>query len=115
MCLLKPGVTGTTNEAQSALVDKYPDKYRAFCSDQKLRIKVARGETKWSLEAAAEKVEAVLKTGKSVGIGEFIPRDWDRKRIYTFEERLNEYRTFMELARKYGVTFDFHEFAWGYE
>jgi len=115
MVLLKPSVTGTTNESQAALVDKYPDKFRAFCADQKLKIKVARGEAKWNLDDAAAEVEEALKTGKFIGIGEFVPRDWDRKKVYTFKERLNEYRTFAELARKYGVTLDFHDFAWGYE
>ena len=115
MCLLKPSVTGTTNEKQAELVDRYPDKFRAFCADQTLKIKCARGEAKWTLDAAAEEVEAALKTGKFVGIGEFVPRDWGRKKIYGFKERLDEYRVFMELARKYDVTLDFHDFAWGYE
>ena len=46
-----------------------------------------------------------------IGIGEFIPKDWDPKKIYTFEERLNEYRVFMELADKYNVSIDFHDFT----
>jgi len=115
MCLLKPSMIGTTNEAQADLVDRYPDKFRAFCCDQTTKLKAARGEAKWTLEAAAEEVEAALKTGRYVGIGEFVPRDWDDKKVYGFEERLNEYRIFMELARKYDVTIDFHDFAWGYE
>ena len=115
MCLLKPAVTGTTNEMQAALVDKYPDKFRAFCSDQTLKIKCARGEAEWSLDAAAEEVEAALKTGKFIGIGEFVPRNWDPKKVYAFKERLDEYRTFAELAQKYGATLDFHDFAWGFE
>ena len=115
MCLLKPSMIGTTNEAQAALVEKYPDKFRAFCADQTLKLKVWREEAKWTLDAAADEVEKALKTGKYIGIGEFVPRDTDPKRIYTFKERLNEYRTFAELAKKYGVTMDFHDFAWGYE
>ena len=114
MCLLKPSMIGTTNEAQAALVDKYPDKFRAFCADQTLKLKVWRGEAKWTLDAAAEEVDKALKTGKFIGIGEFVPRNPDRTRIYTFEERLNDYRTFAELARKYGVTIDFHDFG-GFE
>jgi len=115
MCLLKPSVIGTTNEAQAALVAKYPDKFRAFCSDQKLQLKVWRGEAKWNIDDAADEVEKALKTGKYIGIGEFAPRDPDRTKIYTFEKRLNEYRTLAQLARKYGVTLDYHDFAWGYE
>src|SRR4030042_3989831 len=115
MCLLKPSMQGTTNEYQADLVRKYPDKFRAFCADQTTKLKIARGEATWSLDAAAEEVEEALKTGMFIGIGEFIPQDWDPKKIYTFEERLNEYRVFMELARKYGVSVDFHDFTMGYE
>ena len=39
MCLLKPSVIGTTNEAQATLVEKYPDKFRAFCSAGNYRHK----------------------------------------------------------------------------
>ena len=115
MCLLKPSMQGTTNEYQADLVRRYPDKFRAFCADQMTKLKIARGEATWSLDAAADEVEAALKTGMFIGIGEFIPKDWDPKKIYTFEERLNEYRVFMELARKYGVSVDFHDFTMGYE
>ncbi|MFC1909359.1 amidohydrolase family protein [Chloroflexota bacterium] len=114
MCLLKPSVVGTTNEAQAALVDKYPDKFRAFCCDQNLKIKVWREEVEWTLDAAAEEVEAALKTGKYIGIGEFAPGGMSvrRQKTPTPEERLDEFRTFAELAQKYGVTFDFHEFRY---
>ena len=114
MCLLKPSMIGTTNEAQAELVDRYPDKFRAFCADQTLKLKVWRGEAKWTLDAAAEEVEAALKTGKFIGIGEFVPRNPDRTRLYAFKERLDEYRVFAELAKKYGVTIDFHDFG-GFE
>ncbi|MBE0528297.1 MAG: amidohydrolase family protein [Thermoleophilia bacterium] len=112
MLLLKPSMIGTTNEAQSKLVDKYPDKFRAFCADQTLKLKVARGQAKWTLDAAAEEVEAALKTGKFIGIGEFVPRDTSPDKVYTFKERLDEYRVFCELARTYHVSIDFHDFAW---
>jgi predicted TIM-barrel fold metal-dependent hydrolase len=115
MVLLKPSQVGNTNESQADLVDRYPDKFRAFCADMKLRIKCARGEAKWNLDDAAAEVEAALQTGKFIGIGEFVPRDMDEKKVYTFAERLNEYRTFCELAQKYNVSIDFHDFAWGYE
>ena len=111
MCLLKPSVIGTLNESQAKLVDKYPDKFRAFCSDQKLKVKVWREEAKWTLDDAADEVEKALKTGKYIGIGEFMPSNPDHSHIYTFEERLNEYRTFAELAKKYGVSIDFHDWA----
>jgi len=108
MCLLKPSMIGTTNEMQAALVDRYPDKFRAFCADQTLRLKVWREEAEWTLDAAAEEVEAALKTGKFIGIGEFVPGRNQAGRRET-SVRLNDYRTFAELARKYGVTIDFHD------
>ena len=114
-CLLKPSMIGTTNEGQADLVERYPDKFRAFCSDQKTKLKAAKGEAKWTLEAAVKEVEEALKTGKYIGVGEFVPRDWDPKKVYKFEERLEEYRIFADLARKYKVSLDFHEFSWGYE
>ncbi|MBW2031089.1 MAG: amidohydrolase [Deltaproteobacteria bacterium] len=115
MCLLKPSMPGTTNEMQAALVDKYPDKFRAFCADQTLKLKVAQGEAKWTLDDAADEVEKALQTDKFIGIGEFVPKDPDPEKNYTFKERLIEYRTFAELARKYGVTLDFHDFVPVYE
>ncbi len=114
MCLLKPSMPGTTNEMQANLVDRYPDKFRAFCADQNLRTKMGRGEAVWDLDEAAAEVDAALKTGRFIGIGEFVPRDTSREKVYTFEERLLEYRTFADLARKYGVSLDFHDFAWGH-
>ena len=114
MCVLLPSFTGTTNEMQAMLVDKYPDKFRAMCADQTLKIKVANEEAEWTLEAAADEVEAALKTGKFVGIGEFIPRNPDRKYVYTFRERLDETRVFMDLAAKYNVVIDWHDFTMRY-
>ena len=109
MCILLPSWVGTTNEMQAMLVDKYPDKFRACCSDQKLKIKVHRGEAKWTLEAACEEVEAALKTGKFVGIGEFVPGVMQYQRTVTDRERLDEFRAFMDLSAKYGVALQFHE------
>ena len=53
MVLLKPSQVGNTNESHAELVERYPDKFRAFCSDGKLRIKCSRGEAKWNLDDAA--------------------------------------------------------------
>jgi predicted TIM-barrel fold metal-dependent hydrolase len=112
MLLLKPSMVGTSNESQAKLVAEHPDRFRAFCADQTLRLKVARGEAKWTVDAAAQEVEAALKTGAFIGIGEFVPRDTSPDKVYTFKERLDEYRVFAELARTYKVSLDFHDFAW---
>jgi predicted TIM-barrel fold metal-dependent hydrolase len=111
MCLLKPSVVGTTNESQAKLVEKYPDKFRAFCADQTLKLKVWRGEAKWTLDAAAEEVETALKSGKYIGIGEFVPKNHDDSYIYSYAERLAEYRVFAALAQKYSVSLDFHDWS----
>lgn len=111
LCILLPSVTGTTNEMQAMLVDKYPDKFRAFCSDQRLKMKVVRGEAKWTLEEALAEVEAALETGKFVGIGEVVPADPDPKKAYTFRERLDELRKIYDLAAKHKVAVHFHEEA----
>ena len=87
MVLLKPSAIGTTNEAQADLEERYPDKFRAFCNAQKLAIKIAKKETEWSLQAALDETEDALKTGKYIGIGEGIPRDTTRTKVYTFKER----------------------------
>ena len=115
MCILKPSIIGTTNEMQAKIVDKNPDKFRACCSDQKLKIKVWRGEVEWTLEAAIEEVEAALNWGKGkfVDIGEFAPGMHPgiqiRKKPPTSRERLDEFRAFLDLAAKYGVCMDWHE------
>lgn len=116
MCILKPSIIGSTNEMQAMLVDRHPDKFRAMCSDQKLKIQVWREEKEWNLKDAVDEVEKALKTGKFVGIGEFAPGGMDVKRDPRpdYNQRLNEFRHFMELARQYKVTIDLHEGSVGY-
>ena len=116
MCVLKPSWPGITNEMQAELVDRYPDKFRACCSDQILKLKCARGEAKWTLDAALEEVDLALKTGKYVGIGEFLPMNFARDKLYTFRERLDEVRVFADLAAKHNVVLCFHQYHgsdWG--
>jgi predicted TIM-barrel fold metal-dependent hydrolase len=110
MGILLPSFIGTTNEMQAKLVDNHPDKFRACCSDQTLKLNVWRGKVKWTLEAACEEVEAALKTGKFVGIGEFAPGGMTYTRNVSDTERFTELRAFMDLAAKYDVAFQFHEF-----
>jgi len=111
MAVLLPSWPGTTSEMQLELVNNNPGKFVAMCSDQKLRIAVCKGEVEWTLQAAVDEVEALLKTGNYVGIGEFTPRNFHPKKIYEFKERLDEYRTFAELARKYDVVLSYHDWA----
>ena len=51
-----------------------------------------------------------------MGIGEFVPQQVDRTYTYSYRERLDEYRKYMDLAAKYNVVLDFHEWSgrrWG--
>jgi predicted TIM-barrel fold metal-dependent hydrolase len=117
MMVLMPSMVGTTNESQVKLCEKHPAKFRTFVSEQQLKIKVNTGEAKWTIEAALEEIETALKKWDKwvVGIGEFVPRDWNPKKVYTFRERLDEYRLTLDLARKYGKAICFHDFTWEYE
>ena len=110
-----PSQLGPTNAFHAAMVAAHPDKFRAFCLDQETKLKVAHGEAEWDIRASAAEIEEALDTGNFIGIGEFVPRDWHPRKVYTLEERLGEWRVFMDLARKYKVTIDYHEFSGGFE
>jgi len=95
MGILKPSFAGTINEMQVQIVDKYPNRFRALCSDQTQRLKCARGEAEWNIETACEEIEAALKWGKGkfVGIGEFVPGGMGVvRKPPTFDQRRNEFR-----------------------
>ncbi len=119
MAILLPSMAGTYNETQVKLMNKYPDRFRACCSDQMTMTKVMRGEiTDWNLEMSLKEIEDALKTGNFVGIGEFVPglniyrygyvpcADWD--------QRLEEWDAMCELAEKYDVPIHFHEYIMFY-
>ena len=112
MVLLYPSMIGTTNEGLLAIVDKHPDKFRAFCADQSTKLKCHREGIPWTIDAAAEEIDAALSTGRYIGIGEFVPRLWDPNYVYTFEKRFEEYCIFCELAEKYKVPLAYHELQW---
>jgi len=121
MGILKPSFAGTTNEMQAQIVDKYPTRFRASCSDQTLRLKCARGEAKWSIELALEEIETALTSewgkGRFVSIGEFAPGGIGMvRKSPTYDQRLDEFRQIAKLASKYDITIDFHEYHetdWG--
>jgi predicted TIM-barrel fold metal-dependent hydrolase len=119
MGILKPSFAGTVNEMQAQMVDNNPTRFRALCSDQTLRLKCARGEAEWTIEAACEEIEAALNWGKGrfVGIGEFAPGGMGVvRKPPTFAQRLDEFRELAKLASKYDISIEFHEydgFVWG--
>lgn len=112
MVMLYPSVTGTTNESQLKLVEKYPDKFRAFCADQTTRLRCQREGVEWRLGDSLEEIEKAAVTGKFIGIGEFSPRCWDKTKFYGAEERYNELCALFDIAQKYKLPTAFHEVMW---
>ena len=115
MAILLPSMCGTFNETQVKLMNKYPDRFRACCSDQMVATKVLRGEIKdWTIQTSLDEVEAALKTGNFVGIGEFAPGlnvyRYGLAPAPDFQQRLEEWGAICDLAVKYDVPVHFHEF-----
>lgn len=110
MAVLLPSIPGTTNESQAKLVKRFPNKFRACCSDQMTILKAIRGEEQWTFKAAMKEVEEALATGYFVGIGEFAPGSSAYHRQLpgsegkvSFEKRVDEWAALCELAVKYDV------------
>ena len=110
MAILLPSIPGTLNETQAKLVKRFPDRFRACCSDQKTMLQAKRGTAKWSFKAALEEVEDALKTGWFVGIGEFAPGSSSRLQqvpgaegMVGFNQRVEEFCALCELGVKYDV------------
>ncbi|MBW1863850.1 MAG: hypothetical protein JRJ02_16025 [Deltaproteobacteria bacterium] len=108
MAVLLPSIPGTLNETQAKLVKRFPNKFRACCSDQKTVLKATRGEEPWTFKAALEEVEEALKTGYFVGIGEFPPGSRARsgqvlEGALSFDQRVEEWAALCELGIKYDV------------
>jgi len=117
MAILLPSIPGTLNETQAKLVKRFPDKFRACCSDQKTVLNAIRGEEPWSFKAALKEVEAALKTGNFVGIGEFPPGSFARSQqipggegAMSFEQRVEEWAALCELGIRYDVPILCHDF-----
>ncbi len=114
MGILLPSIPGTLNEHQYAIVEKYPDRFRACCSDQTTRLKVVRGEIKnWNFQMSLDEVDEALKTGHYVGIGEFAPGlamyDLRLAPVPSFEERREQYKAICDLGVKYDVPVHYHD------
>jgi len=72
MCILMASY-GMTNEQNLALVEKYPDRFAALCISKATYDTAERGEIEWTMEEACKELDALLPTGKYVGIGEGFP------------------------------------------
>jgi hypothetical protein len=116
MAVLLPSIPGTLNEAQAKLVKRFPDRFRACCSDQRTVLDAMRGGPRWTFKAALQEIEEALKTGCFSGIGEFIPGT--RAGMGTIpglegpvslERRLDEWAAVCELGVKYDVPILSHD------
>ena len=108
MCVLKSVYTWgreidvTRNEINAAIVKRHPDRFVALCTDVKVQHRAATGVEPWSMEAAVKELDELMQTGLYVGIGESIPRDRNpRKKLISWDERLDQIHMVMELFRKY--------------
>ena len=113
MAVLLPSFLNTTNESQAKLVKKFPNKFRACCSDQTTRLNAFRGIKPWTFDAGIKEVEDALATGNFVGIGEFVPglnaRKESRLPVPSLNERAEEFKQICDLAIQYDVPVHFHE------
>ena len=119
IAILLPSMCGTYNETQVKLMNKHPGRFRACCSDQTTMTRTMLGEiNNWNLQMSLDEIEAALKTGNFVGIGEFVPGlNIYRYGYYPapeFEQRVEEWDAICELAEKYDVPVHFHEYIMFY-
>jgi hypothetical protein len=123
MAVLLPSIPGTLNETQAKLVKRFPNKFRACCSDQRTILNAVQGKTPWTFKAALAEVEEALMTGWFVGIGEFSPGSSCRnlqlpgmEGKVSFEQRVEEWAALCELGVKYDVPVLCHDqFVWNRE
>jgi predicted TIM-barrel fold metal-dependent hydrolase len=107
MCVLLPAF-GMTNELNVQLVERYPDKFVAFCNASETAARARRGEIEWTGEAAAAEIDRLLATGKFVGVGEGMPANALNRRTLSQTERLDQMRPIMEVVRRHGVVASVH-------
>ena len=120
MAVLLPSIPGTLNETQAKLVKRFPNRFRACCSDQRTVLNAVQGKAPWNFRAALAEVEEALRTGWFVGIGEFAPGSSARnlqlpgaEGKVSFEQRVEEWAALCELGIKYDVPILCHDqFVW---
>lgn len=117
MCVIEPAF-GMTNENNVAQVKKYPDKFVANCQAKGTYDAAMRGDIEWTIQAACDELEALLKTGNFVGIGEGAPRapikTVNGHPTYPDERTIMDYQMcVLDLARAFKVPFRYHTGAPG--
>ncbi|MCL1834937.1 MAG: amidohydrolase [Oscillospiraceae bacterium] len=107
MCILQPAF-GMSNELNIELVEKYPDKFVAFCNARNS----GKDNPDWTFKDTVDEIDAMLATGKYCGIGEGAPsRPGPRTgqgRSYNMSERMDELRLICDLGRKHNVAVTVH-------
>ena len=117
MCIVEPAF-GMTNENNVAQMKKYPDKFACNCQAKKTRDLAVAGEIEWTIQAACDELEALLKTGNYVGIGEGTPSG-PPKMVNGHPVNLDEHNIIsnmmcvLDVCRKYKVPFRYHAGAPG--
>jgi predicted TIM-barrel fold metal-dependent hydrolase len=117
MCIIEPAF-GMTNENDVAQMKKYPDKFACNCQAKKTRDLAIAGEIEWTIQAACDELEELLKTGNYVGIGEGTPSGAP-KMVKGHPVNLDEHTIIsnmmcvLDVCRKYKVPFRYHAGAPG--
>jgi predicted TIM-barrel fold metal-dependent hydrolase len=107
MCVIQPSIT-KSNALNADIVKRHPDKFIATCNDIITQNKSRREAEEWTVQAAGKEIEDLLQPGMYKGIGEGIPRNRHRKKLYTWDERKEEICAFFDLARKYKFPIQWH-------
>jgi len=110
MCILSSAF-GMNNTINMALVDQYPDRFRALAYPKETADKAMTGEVEWTMEAAVEELDRLLSTGKFVGTGEGMPADPRgvmSQKTMSQTERMDQLRLVMNLGRKHQVPVRVH-------
>ena len=110
MCILSSAF-GMNNDINMALVEQYPDRFRALAYPKETADKAMTGEIEWSMEAAVEELDRLLSTGKFVGTGEGMPANPKgvmNQKTLSQTERMDQLRLVMNLGRKHQVPVRVH-------
>ena len=90
------------NELIQGMVKRHPDRFVALCCDVETQNKEASGEQEWNIDNAVKELDDLLSTGLYAGIGEGFPRSRNtRKKLVSWDQRLEEICKVAELCRKY--------------
>lgn len=107
MCVLNPYLEP---HIDVELIEKYPDKFVAMIGGTSYNKKVKDENLEWTIEGLCQDLDERLSTGMYVAIGEGMPGNPNRNvnKVVSWDERFEEICQIMEVAKKHGVTVDWH-------